>query len=222
MTSSLPPFKDQKLLTEALTHRSYLNENKDSESHNERLEFLGDAVLELAVSQALYHKFPKKKEGELTALRAALVRTSTLASAAQKLGLGQTLLLSKGEEVSGGRTNPSLLANTFEACLGAIYLDQGFEAVVEFLNRHLFPQLTTIIDQKLFKDYKSTLQEIVQASGSNSPAYSVLSESGPDHDKIFTVAVLIDGQEIAAGKGKSKQTAQQSAARLALEKLKVS
>ncbi|OGV96404.1 ribonuclease III [Microgenomates group bacterium RBG_16_45_19] len=210
--------KQPTLLTEALTHRSYLNEHPRVTRHNERLEFLGDAVLELGVSQFLYDKFPQKKEGDLTTLRAALVRTSTLAEVALNLNLGTQLRLSKGEEVTGGRTNPSLLANTLEAVIGALYLDQGYTAVVDFLSQHLFPKIDVIIDQKLFKDYKSHLQETVQAKGSASPSYTVVATSGPDHDKIFTVAVIIDGREVATGQGKSKQLAQQAAARHALEK----
>ena len=216
-----PPLnlKNSVLLTEALTHRSYLNENHSTSRHNERLEFLGDAVLELAVSEFLFHRFPNQPEGDLTAYRAALVRTTTLASIATKLKLGISLRLSKGEELSGGRTNPSLLANTFEAILGALYLDQGYLPVVAFLQDHLFPQIDTIIKHHLFKDYKSTLQEQVQAEGYPSPEYVVVSETGPDHNKEFTVAVKIKDQNFATGTGKSKQLAQQAAARLALENL---
>jgi ribonuclease III len=205
------------LLEEALTHRSYLNENKRSQAHNERLEFLGDAVLELAVSEYLFEQFPDKNEGDLTAYRAALVRTTSLSTIADKLELGKLLRLSKGEEISGGRTNPSLMANTFEAVLGALYLDQGYKAVVAFLSVHLFPNLTEIIEKGLYKDYKSSLQEYVQAKGSASPEYQVVSEAGPDHAKSFTIEVLIDQKPVARGSGKSKQHAQQSAARKALE-----
>jgi ribonuclease III len=212
------PVKNPTLLEEALTHRSFLNENKLAQHHNERLEFLGDAVLELAVSEYLFAEFPDKPEGDLTAYRAALVRTTSLAETAATLGLGDNLKMSKGEELSGGRSNPSLLANTFEAILGALYLDRGYSEVVSFLAEHLFPKLTTIIRTKAFKDYKSSLQEIVQAQGHPSPEYIVLSEAGPDHDKSFTVAVKIAGKIVTHGTGKSKQTAQQMAARDALEK----
>lgn len=219
MTVNVLPIKNPDLFNEAFTHRSFLNENQAVSSHNERLEFLGDAVLELAVSEFLYSKFPDKQEGELTAFRASLVRTSTLASAAKMLDLGSLLKLSKGEEQSGGRTNPSLLANTLEACLGAIYLDQGMKTVVNFLYQYLFPSLDTIISKKLFKDYKSSLQELVQAKGFASPEYQVISEDGPDHSKVFTIIVLVGGKKSGEGKGKSKQAAQQDAARSALENL---
>ncbi len=216
------PIKNPDLLEEALTHRSYLNENQTVKTHNERLEFLGDAVLELVVSEFLYHKFPDKPEGELTAYRAALVRTTTLASLALKLKLGEHLRLSKGEEFTGGRTNISLLANTFEAVIGAIYLDTGYDTAKKFIEKHLLPQIDEIIKQKLFKDYKSTLQEAVQSQGSLSPEYQVVSESGPDHDKNFTIRVLVNNSEVAQGQGKSKQAAQQAAAQRALEILKLS
>jgi ribonuclease III len=206
------------LLEEAFTHRSFLNENRLTSSHNERLEFLGDAVLELAVSEYLYAQFPDKPEGDLTAYRAALVRTTSLSETAAKLEFGQRLKMSKGEELSGGRSNPSLLANTFEAVLGALYLDKGYAAVMDFLATHLFPKLAEIIETKSFKDYKSSLQEIIQAEGNPSPEYLVLAESGPDHNKSFTVAVKIGGKIYAHGSGKSKQLAQQAAAREALEK----
>jgi len=217
MTLKLP-VKNQKLLEEALTHRSYLNENKEAKIHNERLEFLGDAVLELAVSEYLYTHFPDSNEGELTAYRAAMVKTTSLAETAEELKLGQNLRLSKGEELSGGRENRSLLANTFESIIGAIYLDQGFEKVNQFLETSLFPKIDTIIRLKLFKDYKSSLQELVQADGFTSPEYCVVKESGPDHNKQFTIAVKIGDKVYAEGKGKSKQAAQQEAARAALEK----
>lgn len=218
MNQSNLPIQNQDLLTEALTHRSYLNENRTIKQHNERLEFLGDAVLELAVSQKLFQQFPGKAEGELTAYRAALVRTTTLAQAAQSLKLGEKLRLSKGEELSGGRTNQSLLANTFEAVIGAIYLDSDFKTVTGFLDQNLFPKLDDIIKNKLFKDYKSSLQELVQSKGYPSPEYQVINESGPDHNKEFTVTVVVNGDIVAQGKGKSKQLAQQAAARVALEK----
>lgn len=207
------------LLKEALTHRSYLNENPQVSKHNERLEFLGDAVLELAVSRFLFDQYQDKPEGELTAYRASLVRTTTLAQVAITLNLGSQLCLSKGEELSGGRENVSLLANTFEAVLGAIYLDQGFDSVVSFLQIHLFPRIDQIIKDRSFKDYKSSLQEIVQSKGYESPVYDVLKEEGPDHHKIFTVAVFVNGKQKGIGEGKSKQAAQQEAARNALEQI---
>lgn len=213
------PIKNLSLLTEALTHRSFLNENYSQNQHNERLEYLGDAVLELAVSEFLFQRFPDQPEGDLTAYRAALVKTTSLAEVATTLELGQHLQMSRGEELSGGKTNPTLLANTFEAVLGALYLDQGYPAVVTFLKTHLFPKIDQIIEHKLFKDFKSSLQELVQSQGYNSPEYTVLNEAGPDHNKLFTVAVKIGGKISAHGSGKSKQAAQQAAASHALEKL---
>lgn len=218
MTTNLP-IHDQSLLKRALTHRSFLNENESAQKHNERLEFLGDAVLELTVSEYLFEKFPEKPEGTLTAYRAALVRTTTLAEVAATLELGQKLRLSKGEELTGGRQNPSLLANTFEAVMGAIYLDQDYQAAKAFVAKHLLPKLNTIIEKGLFKDFKSTLQEHVQAEGHDSPEYQVIDEEGPDHNKQFTINVKVDGEIMGQGSGKSKQSAQQAAARDALEKL---
>lgn len=213
------PIKSKSLLQTALTHRSYLNESKSATEHNERLEYLGDAVLELAVSEFLYHKFSRKPEGELTALRSALVKTTTLAIVAQKLNLGQQLRMSKGEERTGGRHNTSLLANTVEAVIGAIYLDSDFATVKSFLDQHLYPLLPNIIKNNLHKDYKSVFQEKVQAQGQPTPTYQLVSSSGPDHNKIFTMAVLIKAKTIATGSGASKQQAEQRAAHQALNKL---
>ena len=212
------PIKNDELKKLALTHRSYLNENRSINAHNERLEYLGDAVLELAVSEYLYDKFPLKPEGDLTAYRASLVKTTTLATLAKDISLGEKLMLSKGEEMSGGRTNRSLLANTVEAVIGAIYLDQGYKTVKDFLSSVLFPKLDEIIELGLVKDHKSALQEYVQSIGFDSPDYKVTNESGPDHEKEFTIAVYIGGEEKASGSGKSKQNAQQEAALHALEK----
>lgn len=214
----LPTFHNQALFVTALTHRSALNEHlSTSTESNERLEYLGDAVLELATTIFLFNRFPDEPEGILTAYRSALVKTTTLAEVARELGLGEKLYMSKGEEAGGGRNNVGLLANVVEATLGALYLDQGFDQVVKFLNEHLFPKFENIYNQKAYKDPKSDLQEKVQAQGKSTPTYEVLDEVGPDHDKIFTVAVAIDGQQIAQGTGKSKQTAQQAAAEKALE-----
>jgi ribonuclease-3 len=213
------PIKNPALLELAFTHRSFLNENATIKEHNERLEFLGDAVLELISSEFLYHQFPNIPEGELTAYRAALVKTTSLGALADKLGYGEPLRLSKGEEMSGGRHNMSMLADTFEAVIGAIYLDQGYQTTVDFLTTHLFPQIDSIIQNKLFKDFKSSLQEYVQAHGATSPEYSVVNESGPDHNKIFTIGVKVSGNMIATGTGRSKQEAQQQAAKCALEKM---
>jgi ribonuclease-3 len=211
---------DRNLFSLAFTHRSFLNEfHQEGAESNERLEFLGDAVLEVLVSDFLYHKFTTKPEGELTALRAALVRTTTLAAVARQLSFGQYLKMSKGEEQSGGRENTSLLANTFEAVIGAMYLDTGLGTVKQFLSEHLFPLIDDIIDNQLFKDYKSTFQEQVQAMGHPTPTYQLVSQSGPDHDKVFEVALIVNHKTIATGKGKSKQQAQQEAAKSGLEKL---
>jgi ribonuclease-3 len=215
---SLPVFRNQDLLTTALTHRSALNEkNSTSPESNERLEFLGDAVLELATTIFLYKQLPQEQEGMLTAFRSALVKTTTLAEVAKTLNLGEQLYMSKGEEASGGRQNASLLANTVEALLGALYLDQGFEATQAFLEEHLFPKLPDILQKKLYKDPKSHLQELVQAKGFDAPEYVVIDESGPDHDRQFLVKVMINGKKGGEGKGRSKQLAQQDAAQFVLD-----
>ena len=216
----LPNFTNQQLLITALTHRSALNEKLSSATEsNERLEYLGDAVLELATSIFLYHEFPHEPEGILTAYRSSLVKTTTLAELAKELKFGEQLYMSKGEEAGGGRNNEGLLANTVEAIIGALYLDQGFAEVQKFLTDHLFPKFKKIYEQKGYKDPKSLLQESVQAEGKGTPQYEVRREEGPDHDKKFTVAVLVDGKELAVGEGKSKQLAQQAAAEKALELL---
>lgn len=216
----LPTFHSQALLVTALTHRSALNEQiSGSSESNERLEFLGDAVLELATTEYLFAAHPNDPEGTLTAYRSALVKTTTLAEVATELGLGEALFLSKGEEAMGGRTNASLLADTFEAVIGAMYLDQNYEVVKTFLAKHLFPKFSAIKEQKLYKDAKSQLQEVVQAKGSPAPAYEVIDEVGPDHDKEFTVQVKIDQVVRGTGVGKSKQLAQQAAAAAALKAL---
>lgn len=218
--STLPQFKNQELLVTALTHRSALNEGISSSTvSNERLEFLGDAVLELATTNFLFNKLPDEPEGTLTAFRSALVKTTTLAQIAQKLGINEALMMSKGEKRTGGHNNPSLLADTFEAVLGAIYLDQGYDAVDTFLHAHLFPEFDHIQENQLHRDFKSSFQELVQAKGQPTPTYEVLSETGPDHQKEFTVGVFIGKQMIAKAVGASKQKAQEAAAKAALEKM---
>lgn len=210
-------FTNQDLLRTALVHRSYLNENpKFNLPSNERLEFLGDAVLELIVSDHLYHTYPDSAEGELTNFRSSLVNTASLAESSLKLDVGRFLFLSRGEEGSGGRKNQYILANTFEALLGAIYLDQGFEAASSFVHTHLIVKLSQIIEQQLYKDAKSSLQELAQDEISVTPTYRVLSENGPDHNKVFTVGVYAGAKLLAKGAGKSKQQAEQQAASLAL------
>ena len=173
-------------LNQAFIHRSYLNETTKKISSNERLEFLGDAVLELIVSLYLFSHFPESPEGKLTLLRSSIVRTEMLAKVAHTLGLGNKLKLGRGEEEGGGRQNPSILANTFEAVLGALYLDQGFEAAQEFVNRNLLPHIEEIVAKKLYFDAKSHLQEKVQEEMKVTPIYKVLREEGPDHQKQFS------------------------------------
>jgi len=210
--------KDKDLLARALTHKSWVNENKDKRLSNERLEFLGDAVLELVVSQALYEQFPDKEEGYLTALRANLVNTTNLARVAKKLGVGQILSLSKGEEEGGGRENPSLLADTMEAIIGALYLDQGYEVVSEFVEVNLLKDVPEKVKQPL-KDAKSRLQEEVQAKGMPAPRYKVVKETGPDHAKNFVLEVAVNGKVLGVGKGNNKSVAEQNAAERALKAL---
>jgi ribonuclease-3 len=211
-------FRNKELLEQAFTHRSWVNENKGQRESNERLEFLGDAVLEFVVSERLYRELPKKEEGFLTALRANIVNTQNLANLAIEIGVGEKLLLSRGEKRGGGESNPSLLADTVEAIIGAIYIDRGFGDAAEFIERYLLADL----DQKLaepLKDAKSLLQEVVQAKGQPTPKYRVASESGPDHDKTFIVEVVVEGEVLAKGEGKSKNQAEQAAAGAALVKV---
>lgn len=211
-------FKDQDLLRQAFTHRSYLNEHRgEVKGHNERLEFLGDAVLELIATHFLYAKFPAQTEGELTAYRAALVNAVTCAEVATELGMNDYLLLSRGEAKDTGRARGILLANAFEALVGALYLDQGYDAAEAFISRYLFPKIDNIVQKKLWLDAKSSLQEKVQDVEGVTPSYAVLKEWGPDHDKHFVVGVHVKSELIAEGEGKSKQDAEQAAARAALD-----
>jgi ribonuclease-3 len=212
-------FNDSTLLRQAFTHRSYLNEHRgETQGHNERLEFLGDAVLELISTHFLYEKFPDQAEGELTAYRAALVNAVTLSEVAATIGINDYLLLSRGEAKDNGRARSQLLANAFEALIGAIYLDQGYDAARQFIEAHLFPKIDEIVKHRLWQDAKSALQEKVQESSGVTPSYSVISETGPDHDKEFIIGVYVGDALLAKGEGKSKQEAEQSAARAALEK----
>ncbi|HEX5774783.1 MAG TPA: ribonuclease III [Candidatus Paceibacterota bacterium] len=210
-------FNDPALLTEALTHRSYLNEHRGAGKHNERLEFLGDAVLELAVTHFLFNRFPEKPEGDLTAYRAALVNTYSLADTAKAIGMSDMLLLSKGESKDTGRARDIILANAFEAVLGALYLDQGYEAAESFVAKHLYPKIDEVIRTRAYQDAKSAFQEKAQDRKGVTPTYRTLSEEGPDHDKRFTVGVFLGSEEIARGIGQSKQEAEQVAARAALD-----
>ena len=212
-------FTNLDLLVEALTHRSYLNEHRTSGNHNERLEFLGDAVLELAVTHFLFTRFPQKPEGDLTAYRAALVNTGSLAETAEALGVNDMLLLSKGERKDTGRARENILANAFEAILGAIYLDQGYESAEAFVATHLYPKIDTVLEKRTWQDAKSHFQEVAQEKRSITPTYRTLREEGPDHDKQFTVGVFLGGEEIARGEGKSKQEAEQGAAQAALDRI---
>ncbi len=211
-------FEDKQLLQTAFTHRSYVNENRDvAKEHNERLEFLGDAVLELVITDFLFVRFPERPEGELTAFRAALVNTQSISAAATELGMNDFLLLSKGEAKDTGRARQYILANTFEAFIGALYLDQGYEAARAFIESSLFSKIDEIVEKRLWQDAKSYFQEKVQEEYSVTPSYELVREAGPDHDKKFIVAALVKGEAIAQGEGRSKQEAEQSAARRALE-----
>ncbi len=211
-------FKDQNLLRQAFTHRSYINEHKNlGWGHNERLEFLGDAVLELITTEYLYEKYPDKAEGDLTSFRAALVKTTTISDAARDFGMEEFLLLSKGESKDKGRARHYILANTFEAVIGAIYLDQGYETAKEFIDRGLFHRTEEMVEKGLWIDDKSLFQEKAQENVSITPSYKIMTEKGPDHDKEFSVAVFLDDEQIAEAHGKSKQSAEQEAAKKALK-----
>jgi len=211
-------FKDKNLLRQAFTHRSYLNENPSlGLEQNERLEFLGDAVLEMAITEYLYKKYPQKTEGEMTALRAALVNAVALSEAANNLNIGDFLLLSKGETKSLGKARQYILANAFEALIGAIYLNGGYEETFDFLEKNLFGKIEEVIEKKLWIDAKSLFQEKAQELESVTPSYKVLAESGPDHEKVFTIGVFLGDELIADGYGASKQEAEQDAARKALK-----
>lgn len=209
-------FKAQELVEQALTHKSWLNEHPGKRGSNERLEFLGDAVLEFLISKEIFKRFPDEEEGYLTALRANLVNTQNLAALAKKLNVGEAIYLSKGEEEGGGRTNESLLADTVEAIIGALFIDSGIEAAWEFVEKNLLPEISEKIKEPL-KDAKSRLQETVQSKGLPAPKYQVVQESGPDHSKDFVVEVSVGAKKVGRGEGKSKAVAEQEAAQKALE-----
>ncbi len=212
-------FQDKHLIAQAFTHRSYINEHRHVVAgHNERLEFLGDAVLELVVTEHLYHKYPDRPEGELTSFRSALVNTTSLSLLALALEVNDFLLLSRGEAKDTGRARQYILANTFEAVIGAIYLDQGYEVAKRFIGNQLFPLIEEIVQKNLWQDAKSRFQERAQEIVSVTPHYETVQEVGPDHDKQFTVAVFLGNEEVAQGGGRSKQEAEQEAARVALVK----
>jgi ribonuclease III len=211
-------FKDKIHLLTAITHRSYLNEHKEAEQdHNERLEFLGDAVLELVVTDFLFHKYPDKPEGELTAIRSALVNTTSLSEASTKLGVNDYLLMSKGESKDVGRARAYILANAFEAFIGALYLDQGYNVAAKFIAEQLFSKTELIVEKRLWQDPKSRFQELAQEHTNLTPTYATLGQEGPDHDRVFTVGVFLGKEKIGEGKGRAKQEAEQEAALKAIE-----
>jgi len=211
-------FSDKSLLRNAFAHRSYLNENKDFDGeHNERLEFLGDAVLELVVTEYLYKTYPQEPEGELTTWRAALVKASMLSLLARELEFNDYLMLSKGEEKETGKARDYILANSFESFVGALYLDQGFKVCEKFIARHLLSKLPHILETKEFEDAKSRFQEMAQEKESVTPNYKTLEEWGPDHAKHFKIGVFLNTQLVAEGEGSSKQEAEEAAARNALK-----
>lgn len=216
-------FHHPDLLTIAFLHRSYGNEHIDFERlSNERLEFLGDSVLSMVVAHELYQQFPEKPEGELTLLRSVMVSQQTLADVGKELGIGKFLLLAHGEESGGGRENPSILSNTYEAIVAALFLDGGVEAAKRFILKTLLSRLTDIVANGTVRDDKSELQERIQQKKRKAPTYKVLSAIGPDHARLFTVGVYVDGKCLGRGTGKNKQAAQQAAAQAALQKLNLS
>jgi len=211
-------FNDINVLRHAFIHRSYINEHKESGlEHNERLEFLGDAVLELVVTDFLFKRYSEKTEGELTAYRAALVNTNSLSVASTRLGLNEYLHLSKGESKDTGRARQYILANTFEAVVGALYLDQGYQAAEKFIADNLFGLIDEIISKRLWQDSKSLFQEKAQENAGVTPQYELIEEKGPDHDREFVIGAYLGKELIATGKGRAKQEAEQEAAKNALE-----
>jgi ribonuclease-3 len=210
-------FDNPEVLVTALTHRSYMNEHKKSaHEHNERLEFLGDAVLELAVTEFLYKNYAEP-EGILTNWRAALVRTESISAAGQRLGLDSLMRMSRGEKHGSERARMQILANAFEAVIGAIYLDKGYQTAANFISDNILSTFETILSSGSWRDPKSRLQEVAQSTDGQTPVYKVIEEIGPDHDKIFTLGVYVAGKLRGKGSGPSKQAAQQEAARAALE-----
>lgn len=216
----IPKFNNQNLFEQAFTHRSFLNETPEEVESNERLEFLGDSIISFVISQYLYNNYPKFDEGKLTNLRSLLVNTKSLAKIAQDLDFGKYLKLSKGEEESRGRQNQSLLADSFEAFLGALFIDQGIENTGKFILEIFIPMIDELIKESSFKDPKSLLQELVQSRKQNSPIYKVMQEFGPAHDRTFVMGVYVNNELIAKGEGKSKQEAEEDAAKFALDFLR--
>lgn len=219
LMQKLPKFNNQKFFENAFIHRSYLNESKIQIESNERLEFLGDSILSFIISAHLFATYPEFDEGILTNLRSLVVNTKSLAKSAEILNFGQYLKLSRGEEESNGRSNESILANTFEAFIGALFLDQGIDAARMFLTEIIIPKIDEYVQKKVFKDPKSLLQEYVQSKKQNSPLYKVLDEKGPAHAKIFTIGVFVEEQQLGTGVGHSKQEGEELAAKEALEKI---
>jgi ribonuclease-3 len=214
-------FNDVNLLRMALTHRSLARAGEgDQMPSNERLEFLGDSVLGLIVAEYLYNRYPEKSEGGLTKLKSLLVNETTLFRTSEKLELGRFLLLSQEEEKAGGRSRVSINADTLEAVIGAVYLDGGLAAVQPLVSRYILSQMDAIVADESFRNYKGDLLEYLQAGGNGMPRYEVISEEGPDHDKVFTVAVCSNGEEIGRGEGSSKKDAEQVAAAQAMKRLK--
>ena len=213
---NLPQFKNKKLFEQAFTHRSYLNETREILSSNERMEFLGDSILSFVVSEYLFAKYPDFDEGIFTNVRSLLVYTKSLASLEKELDFGSYLKLSRGEEESKGRQNQSLLADCFEGFIGALFIDQGIDAVSDFLNLILLPKADEIVKNKSFKDPKSLLQELVQSRRQGSPSYKVLEESGPAHARKFKIGAFVDNKLVSEGLGKSKREAEENAAQKAL------
>jgi ribonuclease-3 len=213
-------FDKPSLLEQALVHSSYINENPDYVSgHNERLEFFGDAVLDFIVAEKLYREFPGLAEGKMTRLRAALVRRDTLARVARAINLGDYVYMGRGEESSGGRNKTPNLAGALEAIIAAVYLDQGMTTAAKVVNSLLAEEWEKVFRQGAYIDYKSKLQELAQSRFQVTPAYRLVSETGPDHDKNFTVEVMVDAKVLGTGTGKSKKIAETEAARLAIERL---
>jgi ribonuclease-3 len=213
-------FRNVRMLRQALTHRSHLGEAAESHTKtNERMEFLGDSVLELVVNDFLYHGYPESREGDLTKMRSLLVSRAILARRAREIGLGAFLLLSDAEDDSGGRDRESILADGYEAVIGAIYLDRSLAEVRAFIHRTLLASAASILADETHLNFKSLLQEHVQAASRNQPRYRVRSESGPDHEKVFLVDVLVKGEVLGTGSGKNKKEAEQEAARRALHRL---
>lgn len=212
-------FSDNFMLTRALTHRSFVNESKDVLEDNERLEFLGDAILNYLVAEWLYNHYPEKQEGFLTKVRAALVHTQQLSSFARKIELGPAILLGRGEDSSGGRDRDAILCDAFEALIAAMYLDTDLETVKDFIIPLLETESSEILKSHAEEDVKSRLQEWAQAQGYASPIYVMVAESGPDHAKLFEVVALVNNRKIAAGKGTSKQLAEKNAAINSMKKL---